>query len=118
MKILIVDYYEEIRLILSEYFIGQGFEVKECSSGNDAIKTMESGEEFELIISDYWMPNGNGLDILNYLIIHNKEEKLIYFSTANNILELVNRNNLFGSFSKYEIDKLFNFVVRFSRSYF
>lgn len=46
--------------------------IVEAEDGNDAIEKLESGEEFDLIISDWNMPNKNGYELL--LWVREREE--------------------------------------------
>lgn len=48
-----------------------GIQVRQASSGFEAIAKLKLGEEYDLIISDYNMPNGNGGDVYRYL--HTKQ---------------------------------------------
>ena len=43
------------------------FNISEAAGGVDAVRKIESGERFGLIISDWNMPNMTGLQFLNYV---------------------------------------------------
>ncbi|MFP5386741.1 MAG: response regulator [Bacteriovoracia bacterium] len=56
-------------------------------SGNEAIHLLQENTSFNLIISDYSMPNGTGLDLLGYLE-KNKANIPFYFYTGTIDLEV------------------------------
>ena len=63
-KILIIDDDEGLIHFLSRYFRRKGYDVKACVNGRDAIKEI-TGDQFDLILLDYKMPELNGLDTLS-----------------------------------------------------
>jgi DNA-binding NtrC family response regulator len=63
-KILIIDDDEPLIHFLSRYFERKGYDVKSCVNGRDAIKEI-TGDQFDLILLDYKMPELNGLDTLS-----------------------------------------------------
>ena len=68
MKILVVDDLADMRRSLRKTLLVLGFEnVAEAAGGPDAIEKIESGENFDLIISDWNMPQMTGLQFLRYV---------------------------------------------------
>lgn len=68
MRILLIDDYDDIREVLS--LILQGIydcEIVEKASGNSAINLLKQDQKFDLVISDYNMPDGNGGKVYTYL---------------------------------------------------
>lgn len=65
-KLLIVDDEPDIVELLCEEMIDNGFVAKVALSGNDAIEMLKS-ESFHAVISDFKMPNGNGMDVLSFV---------------------------------------------------
>lgn len=65
-RILIVDDDEAIRELLKEFFHGLGYEMTTASNGPEAL-TAVSQHDFDCIISDYAMPDMNGLAFLEQL---------------------------------------------------
>lgn len=65
-KILIVDDERDIVEILAEEFINCGHEIDIAFSGNEAIEKLKL-LSFDVIISDYRMPNGNGMKLLAFV---------------------------------------------------
>lgn len=89
MKILVVDDDEAIRqyLIVTLENILSESDIIESVSGNEAIKLLSSDPYFELIISDYNMPKGDGFLIVDY-VIENKINIPLIMHTTENINEL------------------------------
>jgi DNA-binding NtrC family response regulator len=61
--ILIVDDEAPIRRSLQRLFAREHYRVLEASGGQEALKIADT-DAVDLIISDYVMPDGNGLDLL------------------------------------------------------
>ena len=64
LKILVVDDFSTMRRIIRNLLKELGFpNVTEAEDGVDALKKLQSGN-FEFVVSDWNMPNMNGLDLL------------------------------------------------------
>lgn len=63
-KILVVDDEETIREIVSSMLSGAHFLSRQASSGTEALSILESGEEFDLILSDLMMAEMDGIVLL------------------------------------------------------
>jgi len=68
--ILVVEDDEALRDALVALLKRRGYAVQAASSANDAIRVLSS-EEVDLILSDYYMDDGNGQDLLDYVRRHN-----------------------------------------------
>ncbi len=80
-KLLIVDDEPDLREMISFEFDLLNFEVKEASSGSEAIDLLkEDGATFDAIISDIRMPNGDGLSLLKYLSSQKNRCPLVFIS--------------------------------------
>lgn len=69
MNILIVDDSKAMRMIMRKALREAGYhghEIKEASDGNAGLEVVHSGE-VDIIMSDWNMPNMNGLDFLQAL---------------------------------------------------
>lgn len=62
-KVLIVDDESDIRDVFADYFFDSGIELQFASSGNEALKTLDK-QDFDLILSDVRMPDGDGIYLL------------------------------------------------------
>ena len=71
-RILIVDDDEAIRELLKEFFQGLGYEMSTAVNGSEAL-TVISQHDSDCIISDYVMPDMNGLELLERLREQGKE---------------------------------------------
>lgn len=78
MRILIVDDEAELLRLLAEEFSSKGHKVITASSGNEAITTIQSKKP-EVILCDYKMPNGTGMDVLNFVKTLGKEKPSFFF---------------------------------------
>lgn len=64
VKILIVDDEKNIREVIKEYSILEGYEIMEADSGVKALELLNS-EKFDLMILDIMMPIMDGFTLLN-----------------------------------------------------
>jgi len=80
-RILIVDDEEDLREIFRDGLEAQGFEVFEATSGNQAIQFIKN-QSVHGVISDIRMPDGSGLDFLEYLQNINAEEMTVFLMTG------------------------------------
>jgi len=62
-RILIIEDDEEMRFLMKDFFVGEGFEVEHVEKGTYAFRKLMT-ESFALIITDIRLPGFNGLDIL------------------------------------------------------
>ena len=68
MRILIVDDFANMRHVMRKTLLELGYtNVSEAAGGADAVRKIEEGERFDLIISDWNMPQMTGLDLLKYV---------------------------------------------------
>src|SRR2546425_8267590 len=63
-RILIVDDEETIREIVSSMLTSANFNCRQAASGMEALALLESGEKFELMLSDLMMANLDGIGLL------------------------------------------------------
>jgi CheY-like chemotaxis protein len=115
MRILIVDDDIFVRRILAEKLsIAIFANIIEANSGNEAIKILDSGYQFDLIISDYCMSDGNGADLLNH-IYQTKTSVLFLFFTSATEVKMPRPNSMFlGIVEKMNIKNLVELVTGIS----
>ena len=111
VRVLIIDDYEDFRLILASELEDRGAYVTQCASGNNAIQLLKSGEEFDLVISDYEMPDGNGLSVLEYLYKVDHEVKFALYTSYPNLTIPIVYKNFLGTFLKEDLNKVVELVV-------
>src|SRR5262249_5059160 len=63
-RILVVDDEETIREIVSSMLTGANFKCRQAASGMEALALLDSGEQFELMLSDLMMANLDGIGLL------------------------------------------------------
>ncbi len=113
LKILYVEDDERLREIFTPQISKElGPEVTTATSGNEAIKLLNQEQSFDVIISDDLMSDGNGTDLLKYVMERNIKSLFVFFT--NNVgLELPPTNNLFlGIFDKKSIKPVFEEIKR------
>ncbi|MGE0210595.1 MAG: PAS domain S-box protein [Parvibaculaceae bacterium] len=63
-KILLVEDQEEVRSVAREFLLEFGYEVVEVGSAIEALQTLQSHDDFDLLFTDVIMPGGmNGFDL-------------------------------------------------------
>jgi CheY-like chemotaxis protein len=62
VKILCVDD-QQIQLEVLKNILGNDYDVTTCDSGRDALGLLNEGREFEVLLSDYQMPEMDGLEL-------------------------------------------------------
>lgn len=94
MKVLIVDGVQEVLDSLSALVLELGFsDVRTTSSGTKALEMVEQGE-VELVITDWSVPDLDGLEILKAIRANSKTSSLPVLMTASqqeceNLLEAI-----------------------------
>ena len=63
-RILVVDDEETIREIIASMLKGAHFQTRQAANGIEALALLESGEEFDLVLSDLMMPEMDGTALL------------------------------------------------------
>jgi len=63
-RILVVDDEETIREIVTSMLSGANFQCRQAASGVEALSILESGDEFDLILSDLMMAEMDGIALL------------------------------------------------------
>lgn len=66
LMVLIVDDEPDILELMEEEFRYCGYQTITAVCGNDAIKILES-QHIDIVVSDYKMPNGNGMAVLSHV---------------------------------------------------
>lgn len=66
LTVLIVDDEDDILELMQEEFRYLGYKTLCASSGNQAVSILSSNEKIDIVVSDYKMPDGNGMVALNH----------------------------------------------------
>ncbi len=76
LMVLIVDDEPDILELMEEEFRYCGYQTLTAICGNDAIKLLET-QKIDIVVSDYKMPNGNGMAVLSH--VNQMKNKPIFF---------------------------------------
>ncbi len=82
--VLIIDDEVEICLILDKFLTKKGFKVTTCHTGNDGLSKIKN-TDFDLIISDFRLPDFNGLEYLKEIKNLKPEAKVIIITGYSDI---------------------------------
>lgn len=83
IKILVVDDEELLREILVETFSMHGAAVDSAKGGNEALQKLQE-KEYDILISDVRMPDGDGLTLVSKLKSLNKPNIKVFICSAYN----------------------------------
>ena len=83
-KILIIDDEVEICFILDKFLTKKGYEVHTCYTGKDGLAILAKNT-FDLIISDFRLPDYTGLELLKEIKANRQENKVIIITGYSDI---------------------------------
>jgi len=66
-RILIIDDEEELRSRLSRIFARQGHDTVEAANGREALRHLESPPGFDVVVTDLFMPEMDGIETLRHI---------------------------------------------------
>jgi len=78
-KILLIEDDDKFRKMLSLLLQSEGYEVAEASNGRKGISTAAK-EEFDLIITDIFMPDQDGLEVVQAMVKSQSRAKTLVIS--------------------------------------
>ena len=79
--ILVVDDEERIRKLISELLEGEGYEVIQAASGDDAFTILQDTPRISLIVTDVRMPGAmNGFDLIERALARRPDLRTIIMS--------------------------------------
>lgn len=83
-KILIIDDDQDICRLLVRFLSKNGFETESVENGEDALKLLKE-KQFELVLSDYRLPDTTGVDLLRKIKIINPNTAVIIITGYSDI---------------------------------
>ncbi|WP_127713970.1 response regulator [Halobacteriovorax sp. HLS] len=111
ITVLIVDDEPDILELMEEEFIYYGYKTLTAECGNDAIELIRS-KPIDIIVSDYKMPNGNGMAVLDAVqLIDMKDRPEFFFVSGQADISIQDALNAGAKkfFSKpFDLDDLIN----------
>ena len=113
-KILVVDDEKFLNDLLSGHLKNEGYHVSNAYDGQEAID-MLNNEDFDIVISDVFLPKKHGIDVLKYIISLNRGTQVIMasgymdISTANEAIKIGAIDLLVKPF---DMDKLQGLLLR------
>lgn len=112
-RILLVEDDRELSAVIQEELSDFNIEIFTAYFVNEAIDLLENGLEVDFIISDYSMPFGNGIELLEYLVINKYSVPFVFF-THNIDPKILNYSHFLGVISKFKIEKLKDLIKGFN----
>jgi DNA-binding NtrC family response regulator len=79
LTVLVIDDEPDILELIEDEFKYQGYGTCSASCGNDAIELLKK-TEVDIIVSDFKMPNGNGMSVLTYVSTMTKKPFFFFVS--------------------------------------
>lgn len=104
-KILLVEDDKELREIILEQLSDLNLQISVASFADEAIELLKNELKVDFVVSDYSMPFGNGLKLLEYLAINKYSIPFVFFTHDINP-ELTKYSHFLGVISKFNIAKL------------
>jgi PAS domain S-box-containing protein len=77
---LLVDDDDMVRMSTADMLVELGFSVLEASSAEDALRIVDSGQAFDLLITDHLMPGMTGVDLSHAVRIRRPETPVLIIS--------------------------------------
>lgn len=83
-RILVVDDEIELRTLLRKILTRRGHDVIEAENGSMAISIVERDEKLDMIITDIFMPDTDGIEVLRHLRAGYPDLKIVVMSGGGN----------------------------------
>ena len=112
-SILLVEDDIDLRTCLAEVLASDGHEMRLASSGNEAIEALKSGQQVDLIISDHYMRDGSGVDILRYVRERKQSRPKFFLITGQSEMTEENAKELGAQefiLKPFDIPELFSLI--------
>jgi DNA-binding response OmpR family regulator len=93
MKILVIEDEKELRDNIISYFIGEGNVCESCADLSNALFKI-SDYDYDCILLDIGLPDGEGFAVLDYLKRVNKHETVLIISARNSLDDKIKGLNI------------------------
>lgn len=104
-RILLLEDDKDLSVIIQEVLSDLNVEIKGASIVNEAMDLLESGIEYDLVISSYFLRIGNGMELLRYMAENKYKVPFLFFS-HNISYESINYPYFLAVISKFKIERL------------
>lgn len=114
-KILLVEDDGDLRASLAEVLELEGYEISTAASAEEAISLLEGGAVFDLIISDHYMRNRSGIDLLRFVRAHNPARPAFFLLTGQSDISSAMARDMGAQefiLKPFEITELFNLIEK------
>ncbi|MEN6457162.1 MAG: response regulator [Prolixibacteraceae bacterium] len=118
-KLIIVEDSDCIREAIAFALQKSGFDVRSAANGLEAIAIL-NGEKFDMVLTDYYMPGMNGLELIRWMRENEQYKRLpvVVLTTENQrdiILQAKNAGATGWIHKPFEIEKLTQTIRRIIR---
>ena len=79
LTVLVIDDEPDILELIEDEFKYQGYDTLSASCGNDAIEILKKSP-VDIVVSDFKMPNGNGMSVLSFVLTMPKRPYFFFVS--------------------------------------
>lgn len=93
MKLLVVEDQAELASNITSYLSKEGYVCEWCSSYYEAIEKL-SGFDYDIVLLDLMLPDGNGLDILTFIKKESPDTGVLILSAKNALDDKIQGLNL------------------------
>lgn len=113
---MLVEDDSDLRSCLAEVLEFEGYEVITAASGQEAMGLWDQGKSVDLVISDHYMKNGSGIDLLKYLRARNPLRPAFFLITGQSEMTSANARSIGAQeflLKPFDIPELFATVKRY-----
>jgi len=108
-RILLIDDDEQVLRVTTSFLEREQHEISTAINGKQGIRLLES-QQFDLIITDVFMPEQDGLGVLMWLLNQKNRQKIIVMTGGSAAMD---QNLLFDMCEKLHADKVLSKPVDF-----
>jgi len=83
-RLLYVDDEESLRMLVQSHLSLEGFEVETAASGHKAVAILKK-QQYDLILLDLRMPDGDGFEVLRFLNEHGSHIPVIVLTGVDDV---------------------------------
>ena len=103
-RVLIVEDEAIVRTLLERMVAGLGYDVRTAESGDEALALLRDGERFDLLLTDFMMPEMSGHELAALVLELAPATRVLYMSGAR--MEAVGEDFLAKPFDTQELARV------------